>query len=112
MWMAYVTEVNITDLKSGVQYLSQKFSNLQFDAEHEAVYGMGQFYTEEQCYELATKYQRACDVCEKFLMKFICEECLVQGLIQLELGGFLYPLKDYLRPDLVSRLNFDEDDED
>lgn len=88
MWMAYVDEVEVVDLESGVKYLSQLFSNLRFDAEHEAVYGMGRFFTEEECNNLATKYEEGRKICQDFLMREICEDCLVSALLHLNLSGF------------------------
>lgn len=113
MWMCYVKDIEITDLKSGVQYLHQKFSNLQFDAEHEAVYGMGAFHSEEECNKIAKNYEYGCEVCDKFLQEKICVECLVENLMRLNLEGFLHPLKDYLCADILDKLNFsDESDSD
>lgn len=74
MWMCYVQEIEITDLKSGVQNLLQNFRNLQFDAEHEAVYGMG--YQEEERNQLAEKYGKGATICEEFLENG-CQTCLV-----------------------------------
>lgn len=50
--MAYVVEVEITNLKTVVAHLQQKFSNLVFDAHYEAIYGLGRFYTHEEGEEL------------------------------------------------------------
>lgn len=110
MWMCYVKEVEITDLESGVRNLSQKFSNLQFDAEHEAVYGMGRFLSEDECNELAKKYEAGHEVCQKFLQKRICEGCLVQELVKLGLQDFLPPINQYLRPNLASRAHRPDED--
>lgn len=109
MWMCYVKEVEIIDLESGVRNLSQKFSNLQFDAEHEAVYGMGRFYSEDDCNELAKKYELGHEVCQKFLKEKICEECFVQELIKVGLREFLHPIKQYLKPNLASILDLHDE---
>lgn len=43
MWMAYVQSIEIFDFKSTTDNLNQQFTNLAFDAYHEAVYVMGKF---------------------------------------------------------------------
>lgn len=48
MLMAYVKESKIVDLKSTVENIRQQFSNLAFDTHHEAIYGIGRFYTYEE----------------------------------------------------------------
>lgn len=39
MWMMYATEIEIVNLEGGVNNLSDTFSKLRFDAEHETLYG-------------------------------------------------------------------------
>ncbi|KAF5298085.1 hypothetical protein FQA39_LY11853 [Lamprigera yunnana] len=51
MWMLYA-EQNLTkaiDLKSAVERLYEKLGALEFDANHEAIYGMERYYTVQQC---------------------------------------------------------------
>lgn len=110
--MAYVKEIEIVDLNSGVNHLRQLFSNLKFDAEHEAIYGMGRFYTAEECNNLAMKYDEGFEKCEKFLDEELCQYCFVQSLINLNLGGYLNRIKQFLRPDLASKIIASDDDDD
>jgi hypothetical protein len=102
--MCYVEDIEITDFDSGVRHVLQKFQNLLFDAEHEANYGMGKFYTVEQCNKLAEKYADGVEVCEKYLEGKVCRSCLVDDLIRLELGDFLYRLEEYMEPELLCKL--------
>ncbi|KAF5276874.1 hypothetical protein FQA39_LY06425 [Lamprigera yunnana] len=55
------------DLKSAVGCLYEKRSALEFDADHEAIYGMERYYTVQQCEELRDKYKIGRKVCRKFL---------------------------------------------
>lgn len=109
MWMAYVNEIEIKDLKSGVKFLSQKFSNLSFDAHHEAVYGMGRIMSPEKCDQLGDKYDKGEDFCQKFLDGEIDIVKLCNELEDLELETFLYPLKNFL-PEWISSLYFPDSD--
>ncbi|KAJ8962880.1 hypothetical protein NQ318_001288 [Aromia moschata] len=111
MWMCYVREIEITDMRSGVEHLVQKFNNLRFEAEHEAIYGLGRFYSEEECTELAKKYENGASVCDDFLEGRICEMCLVVKLREMELDSFLYCITDFLSPALREQLNISGYDE-
>lgn len=79
MWMAYRNYREIVDLKSGLKSLISKFSDLEFDAEHEAVYGFGRFETEENCLRKARSYRKGRRICRRYLKLKIssrqfCEE--------------------------------------
>ncbi|KAF5283767.1 hypothetical protein FQA39_LY17205 [Lamprigera yunnana] len=54
MWMLYAQEhwTKALDLKSAVE-----LGALEFDADHEAIYGMEKYYTVQQCKELRDKYK-------------------------------------------------------
>ncbi|KAK4872010.1 hypothetical protein RN001_016134 [Aquatica leii] len=75
MWMAYAeqTWTKAVDFQTAVQRLVQEFSALEFDAEHEAVYG---FTSPELCATLAEKYQNGQKFLEtdanKILQRFDC----------------------------------------
>ncbi|KAF5305684.1 hypothetical protein FQA39_LY09173 [Lamprigera yunnana] len=45
------------DLKSAVKRLYEKLGALEFDTDHEAIYGMERYYTVQQCEELRDKYK-------------------------------------------------------
>ncbi|KAF5287210.1 hypothetical protein FQA39_LY15987 [Lamprigera yunnana] len=45
------------DLKSAVERLYEKLGVLEFDADHEAIYGMERYYTVQQCEEIRDKYK-------------------------------------------------------
>ncbi|KAF5280787.1 hypothetical protein FQA39_LY17968 [Lamprigera yunnana] len=59
MWMLYAEQhwTKAFDLKSAVERLYQKLGALEFDADHEAIYGMERYYTVQQCEELRDKYK-------------------------------------------------------
>lgn len=105
MWMCYVKDVEIRDFKTGVEHLLQQFENLKFDAEHEAIYGMGKFFSEEECNKIADKYGDGVEACEAFLEDRICEDCLVDRLIDVKLDNFLWRLKDFLSPESITKLD-------
>ncbi|KAF5290112.1 hypothetical protein FQA39_LY14893 [Lamprigera yunnana] len=54
MWMLYAQEhwTKSYDLKSAVERLYEELGALEFDADHEAIYGMERYYTVQQCEEL------------------------------------------------------------
>lgn len=116
MWMCYVKEIEVTDLKSGIEYVSQTLSNLAFDAGHEAVYGMGRFYSMGECLELEDRYHQGDGLCVKYLDGEISLMELATKLKSLDLHRFLARLQEFLPqeikdtyPDIVST---DDDDED
>ncbi|KAF5299537.1 hypothetical protein FQA39_LY11539 [Lamprigera yunnana] len=59
MWMLYAQEhwTKSYDLKSAVERLYEELGALEFDADHEAIYGMERYYTVQQCEELRDKYK-------------------------------------------------------
>lgn len=101
MWMAYVTEKEITDLKSGVENIRQEFSNLAFDAHHEAVYGMGKFLSMEECNRLGDRYMDGESICDNYLDGGITITQLVQQLKENDLHFFLSKVREYLPPALM-----------
>lgn len=112
MWMAYIEEIPIVDLNSAIQYLHQTFSNLSFDAYHESNYGMGRFYTMEECIQLGEKYDKGEEACSKCLSN---EIGLIEFGNQLQnagLGNYLYHIKEHLPEGVRQRFCPDGDDED
>lgn len=67
MWLAYVQETPAYNLTVAVENLAQHFRNLEFDAEHEAVYGMERFYTEDECMKIAENYRKGIEACKIYL---------------------------------------------
>ncbi|KAF5289981.1 hypothetical protein FQA39_LY14916 [Lamprigera yunnana] len=59
MWMLYAQEhwTKSYDLKSAGERLYEELGALEFDADHEAIYGMERYYTVQQCEELRDKYK-------------------------------------------------------
>ncbi|KAF5271741.1 hypothetical protein FQA39_LY08064 [Lamprigera yunnana] len=59
MWMLYAEQhwTKAVDLKSPVEHLYEKLGALEFDADHEAIYGMVRYYTVQQCEKHRDKYK-------------------------------------------------------
>ncbi|KAF5273671.1 hypothetical protein FQA39_LY07361 [Lamprigera yunnana] len=59
MWMLYAEQywTKAIDLKSAVERLFENLGALEFDADHEAIYGMERYYTTQQCEQLRDKYK-------------------------------------------------------
>ncbi|KAF5303440.1 hypothetical protein FQA39_LY19029 [Lamprigera yunnana] len=108
MWMLYAQEhwTKSYDLKSAVERLYEELGALEFDADHEAIYGMERYYTVQQCEELRDKYKierkdslnhslklntifssnfcrelsdrfsKGIEICNKYLNGNICLKCL------------------------------------
>lgn len=105
MWMSYCKDVEISDLESGVEYLLNVFQKLEFDAEHEANYGLGRYETPEKCEELAEQYRRGVEACELYLIEDICLDCFVQSLIEAKLQSFIPRIYNYLSDHIKDKLN-------
>lgn len=95
MWMAYKNYPEVYDFKSGLKYLLMLFTDLEFDAEHEAVYGMGRYLSEADCLELSDKYKKAQQLCRKCLKGKMDKIEFCKKLIGLNIGYF-GTLKPYL----------------
>ncbi|KAF5286467.1 hypothetical protein FQA39_LY16295 [Lamprigera yunnana] len=59
MWVLYAEQhwSKTIDLKSAVESLYEKLGALEFDKDHEVIYGMEKCYTVEQCKQLSGKYK-------------------------------------------------------
>ncbi|KAF5283022.1 hypothetical protein FQA39_LY04893 [Lamprigera yunnana] len=59
MWILYAEQhlTKAIDLKSAVECLYEKLGALEFDADHEAIYGIEKYYTVQQYEELREKYK-------------------------------------------------------
>ncbi|KAK4886809.1 hypothetical protein RN001_003080 [Aquatica leii] len=95
MWMAYAeqTWTKAVDFQTAVQRLVQEFSALEFDAEHEAVYG---FTSPELCATLAEKYQNGQKICKEYLETKFCSSCLINRLSDIGLSRFANRIKRYM----------------
>ncbi|KAF5287254.1 hypothetical protein FQA39_LY15982 [Lamprigera yunnana] len=80
MWMLYAEQhwIKAIDLKSAVERLSEKLGALEFDENHEAIYGMEIHYTVQQCEELQDKYKIGKKLSRQFLKRKPCSQCLVK----------------------------------
>ncbi|KAF5294569.1 hypothetical protein FQA39_LY13328 [Lamprigera yunnana] len=85
MWMLYTEQhwTKATDLKSAVERLYKKLGALEFDADHEAIYGMEKYYTVEQCEQLRDKYKIERKVRRQFLKDKYCSQCLKDRLSKI-----------------------------
>ncbi|KAF5289989.1 hypothetical protein FQA39_LY14924 [Lamprigera yunnana] len=111
MWMLYAQEhwTKSYDLKSAVERLYEELGALEFDADHEAIYGMERYYTIQQCEELRDKYKIGRKVCRKFLQGKTCSQCLVKRISEIGLRHFLDTLKKYIKDCSDSSSSSDEE---
>ncbi|KAF5293928.1 hypothetical protein FQA39_LY13633 [Lamprigera yunnana] len=112
MWMLYAQEhwTKSYDLKSAVERLYEELGALEFDADHEAIYGMERYYTVQQCEELRDKYKIGRKVCRKFLQGKTCSQCLVKRISEIGLRHFLDTVNKYIKDCSDSSSSSDEED--
>ncbi|KAF5290874.1 hypothetical protein FQA39_LY14554 [Lamprigera yunnana] len=98
MWMLYAQEhwTKSYDLKSAVERLYEELGALEFDADHEAIYGMERYYTVQQCEELRDKYK-------------IRRKCLVKRISEIGLRHFLDTVNKYIKDCSDSSSSSDEE---
>ncbi|KAF5305365.1 hypothetical protein FQA39_LY09194 [Lamprigera yunnana] len=110
MWMLYAQEhwTKAFDLKSAVEHLYEELGALEFDADHEVIYGMERYYTVQQCEELRDKYKIGRKVCRKFLQGKTCSQCLVKRISQIGLRHFLDTINKYIK-DCSDSSSYDEE---
>ncbi|KAF5301625.1 hypothetical protein FQA39_LY10672 [Lamprigera yunnana] len=77
--------------------LYEELGALEFDADHEAIYGMERYYTVQQCEELRDKYKIGRKVCRKFLQGKTCSQCLVKRITEIRLRNFLDTINKYIK---------------
>ncbi|KAF5299012.1 hypothetical protein FQA39_LY11644 [Lamprigera yunnana] len=82
---------------------------LEFDADHEAIYGMERYYTVQQCEELRDKYKIGRKVCRKFLQGRTCSQCLVKRISEIGLRHFLDTVNKYIKDCSDSSSSSDEE---
>ncbi|KAF5285262.1 hypothetical protein FQA39_LY16723 [Lamprigera yunnana] len=114
MSMLYAEEhwTKAIDLKSAVERLYEKLAALEFDADHEAIYGMERYYTVQQCKELRYKYKIGRKVCRKFLKGKTCSRCFVKRISKIGLRQFLDTINKYIKDcsDLDTSSSSDEEE--
>ncbi|KAF5284536.1 hypothetical protein FQA39_LY17009 [Lamprigera yunnana] len=69
----------------------------EFDADHEAIYGMERYYTVQQGEELRDKYKGGRKVCRKFLQGKTCSQCLVKRISEIGLRHLLDTINKYIK---------------
>ncbi|KAF5289987.1 hypothetical protein FQA39_LY14922 [Lamprigera yunnana] len=111
MWLLYAQEhwTKAFDLKSTVDRLYEELGALEFDADHEAIYGMERYYTVEQCEELRDKYKIGRKVCRKFLQGKTCSQCLEKRISEIGLRHFLDTINKYIKDCSDSSSSSDEE---
>ncbi|KAF5285942.1 hypothetical protein FQA39_LY16493 [Lamprigera yunnana] len=97
------------DLKSAVERLYEELGALEFDVDHEAIYGMERYYTVQQCEELRDKYKIGRKVCRKFLQGKTCSQCLVNRISEIGLRNFLDTVNKYIKGCSASSSSSDEE---
>ncbi|KAF5282660.1 hypothetical protein FQA39_LY17520 [Lamprigera yunnana] len=96
----------VWSLESVLNYRLSYFS--EFDADHEAIYGMERYYTVQQCENLRDKYKIGRKVCRKFFKGKTCSQCLVQRISEIGLRHFLDTINKYINSDTSSSLSDEE----
>ncbi|KAF5302134.1 hypothetical protein FQA39_LY10469 [Lamprigera yunnana] len=111
MWMLYAQEhwTKSYDLKSAVERLYEELGALEFDADHEAIYGMERYYTVQQCEVLRDKYKIGRKMCRKFLQGKTCSQCLVKRISEIGLRHFLDTVNKYIKDCSDSSSSSDEE---
>ncbi|KAF5291679.1 hypothetical protein FQA39_LY14316 [Lamprigera yunnana] len=111
MWMLYAQKhwTKSYDLKSAVERLYEELGALEFDADHEAIYGMERYYTVQQCEELRDKYKIRRKVCRKFLQGKTCSQCLVKRISEIGLRHFLDTVNKHIKDCSDSSSSSDEE---
>ncbi|KAF5280163.1 hypothetical protein FQA39_LY18120 [Lamprigera yunnana] len=92
-----------------VERLYEELGALEFDADHEAIYGMERYYTVQQCEELRDKYKIGRKVCRKFLQGKTCSQCLVKRISEIGLRHFLDTVNKYIKDCSDSSSSSDEE---
>lgn len=100
--MCYAEEhwVKPTDVRTAVERLQQQFQALQFDAEHEQIYGCNRFYTDQECVDLENRYTLGIELCVNFLQNKMCVRCLLSKLKQQKLGRFVGEIEVFLKKEV------------
>uniref|UniRef100_A0A1Y1NGI1 Uncharacterized protein n=1 Tax=Photinus pyralis TaxID=7054 RepID=A0A1Y1NGI1_PHOPY len=116
MWFAYSQQSwpVAYDGYSAVQRLHREMRDLCFDAEHEQVYGLGRWYSDEYLHNLADKYTSGESLCQEYLLIhkeeegngftiedhprncFSCLRHLVEDLKSKSLDSFVNNIEKYL----------------
>ncbi|KAF5301166.1 hypothetical protein FQA39_LY10844 [Lamprigera yunnana] len=111
IWMLYAQEhwTKSIDLKSAVERLYEELGSLEFDADHEAIYGMERYYTVQQCKELRDKYKIGRKVCRKFVKGKTYSQCLVKRISEIGLHNFLDTINKYIKDCSDSSSSSDEE---
>ncbi|KAF5297468.1 hypothetical protein FQA39_LY19265 [Lamprigera yunnana] len=89
--------------------LERRIQEQEFDADHEAIYGMERYYTVQQCEELRDKYKIGRKVCRKFLQGKTCSQCLVKRISEIGLRHFLDTVNKYIKDCSDSSSSSDEE---
>ncbi|KAF5302501.1 hypothetical protein FQA39_LY19057 [Lamprigera yunnana] len=98
MWMLYAEQhwIKAIDLKSAVERLYEKLGALEFDADHEAIYGMEKYFTIQQCENLRDQYKIRRKICKKFLKGKYCAQCFMKSMGEIGLQQFLDTINKYI----------------
>ncbi|KAF5290323.1 hypothetical protein FQA39_LY14706 [Lamprigera yunnana] len=104
MWMLYAEQhwTKAIILKSAVE----------FDVDHEEIYGMERYYTVQQCEELRDKYKIGRKVCRRFLKGKKCSQCLVKRMSEIRLRYFLDTTNKYIKDCSDSDTSSSSDEEE
>ncbi|KAF5284429.1 hypothetical protein FQA39_LY17052 [Lamprigera yunnana] len=101
--------INRLSEKSDDNVLYEELGALEFDADHEAIYGMERYYTVQQCEKLRDKYKIGRKVCRKFLQGKTRSQCFVKRISEIGLRHFLDTVNKYIKDCSDSSSSSDEE---
>ncbi|KAF5280133.1 hypothetical protein FQA39_LY18135 [Lamprigera yunnana] len=107
--LLFMPEKALFDVQLERRIQKQELGALEFDADHEAIYGMERYYTVQQCEQLRDKYKIGKKVCRKFLQGKTCSQCLVKRISEIGLRHFLDTINKYIKDCSDSSSSSDEE---
>lgn len=99
MWMWYAEEARskACDLQSAVVRLHKQFIDLEFDADHEMVYGLERWDSNDRIIVVRNRYRKGVKLCERFLNNSISIEYLLKRLRKIGLKEFIPEIEKFLK---------------
>lgn len=111
MWAAYVTYRVPNNLEEAVKVLQKKFYDLEWDCEHELMYGRNYFSSEYVQLKMEN-YKSAFLACDEYLENKIDILQFIEKLKQEKLDEFLNDLRNFVPEDVKLKLPLNADCEE
>lgn len=99
MWMCYmhVSRPPAMSVVSAVERLRSVFSNIEFECEHEIVYGFGRYGTDEELQIQIQLYSDAAAMCDDYIHGNLSISCLVSKLDGMNFQTYTVEIKKFLK---------------